>query len=59
HVKQAQLLVRKAAERLHMTRDELAEVAHRKLGVASLNDVTPEQADEVIAWLEPFVTGDA
>ncbi len=58
YIKRVQALVRTAAPRFHLTRDELASVAHSRYGVESLNDLTPEQADEAVAWLEPFVTGE-
>lgn len=59
HVKRAQAMVRMAAKRMGLERDELAEVAHKRYGVTSLNDLTPEQADQVDGWLEPFVQGEA
>jgi len=59
HVKRVQALVRKAAERMGVSRDQLAEIAHERYHVASLNDVTPEQADLIEEWLEPFVQGEA
>jgi len=58
HVKLAQAYVRRAAPRFHLSRDELAAVVHERYGVASLNDVTPEQTDAIVEWLEEYVSGD-
>ncbi len=57
HVRRVQAYVRRAAPAFHLTRDELAAIAHKRYGVESLNDVTPEQADQIEEWLEPHLTG--
>lgn len=46
HVRKIQEFVRLNCGKLGLTRDELADKLHRRHKVASLNDMTPKQADK-------------
>ena len=58
HTKRAHVYLRKAAERMGLTYDELRLVALNRLGAEHVADLTPEQVDVLVAWLEPFVTSE-
>jgi len=58
YIVRVQAMLANAAKRMGVPRDQLAAVVHDTWHVASVKDLTPSQADEAVAWLEPMVTSE-
>ena len=59
HIKRAQQAIREAAEAIGVDRDRLAKRAHRRYRVDSVNDLTPDQAHDCLAWCQALRDGKA